>query len=876
MRKSSPGPLARVAAGLLVLRFGHGATDALLGDLEEEYAVHQHPERGRARAEAWFVGQVVGAAWHLAGSEIKRRKRFGRGGRTMGGWVLDLRCTVRGLLRRPLFALGVVLTLALGIGLNVAIFSVAEAVVFEELPYQEPDRLMRVHPEALFYADLTQVEWFAERNTVFSEMAGWGRAIFTLERDGEAEEVRGGRVQWNHFAMLGVEPALGRAFREEDSSGGGSDVLVLSHALWTSSFGADSAIIGTDVSVSGTRYRVVGVLAADHQPIEEDWQAWAPINMDPGHPHAGNAMAFNARLRAGVSAAQAQEEMRSLFQRWATEHQGGSYTPDELAGITVVPLQTFLTGGSDRLLLPALLAVALVLLVACGNLSNLILAHGRARDHEMAIRRAIGAGAGRIGRLVLTEAGLLALVGGAVGLALGAGTLEAFRTALPEVLPRTRGISIDGGVVLFAVAATAAATLISWTLPLVQSGRVAAGRGVRVADTLRSGALRTSHLLVAGQIALTVVLVGSASLTLRSWAALTSEDPGFRPESVVTFRPRFPSGRFSEEEETLLHESMLERLRSAPGVQAAGTVLFMPMHSGGAWTGVRPFDLPEGPDADTEVSVRMVSEGYFEAMGIELVEGRAVTAGDREGTEPVVVLNRQAASLVWPGEAAVGRMLVTGSDEVPRRVVGVVGDVRQSGLASEAFPEIYYPVRQVPSNRRAFAVRVAGDPSSALPGIAAAVHDVDPTIALMDFAPLEQVVGDSISRPRFFTSLLSLFGLTTLALGVVGIWSVTAHAVRRARRELGIRLALGASGPELVRLMAMQGLAPIVTGTAAGLAGFLLIGRAVSGFLYRVEPADPVTLILVPLLLLCVGVAATLGPAVRAGTLDPAEVLREE
>ncbi len=863
MPERTPGPLARAALRLLAWRFGRAAADALIGDLEEEYGAHQRRARGRVGAELWLVAQAAGAWRHLG---------RGTGGGSMGGWVLDLRSTVRGLVRRPLFAAGVVATLALGVGVNVAIFSVADAVVFAELPYEEPDRLVRVHPDALFYADRAQVAWFREESTVFSEMAGWGRSIFTFERDGSAEEVRGARVEWNHFRMLGVQAFLGRTFREEESTGSASRVLVLSHALWARSFGADSSVVGSEVTVAGSPWRVVGVLPPSHQPIEEDWEAWSPLNTDPDHFHANSAMAFNARLRPGVGVTQAQDEMRALFQRYATEVEGDAYAPDELAGIQVVPLRTHLVGGADRLVLPALLAVALVLLVACGNLSNLVLAHGRARAHELAIRRAMGAEAGRIGRLVLTEGALLAVLGGAAGLAVGVLTLEGFRAALPEILPRTRGIAVDGSVVLFAFAATAGAALLSWAAPLLEAGRVPAGplRGHRTGGGGRGGA----RLLVAGQVALTVVLVGPATLTLRSWATLTAEDPGFRPESVVTFRPRFPSGRFAAEEQTALHERMLEQLRRAPGVQAAGTVLFMPMHSGGAWTSVR---APGDDERDVvEVSFRMVSEGYFEAMGIDLLDGRAVSTDDREESEPVVVLNRSAATRLWPAESPVGRTLVTGNAEVGRRVVGVVEDVRQSGLAAAAFPEVYYPVRQVPSTRRAYAVRVAGDPEDALAGIAAAVHAVDPSIALMDFAPLEQIVGDSVRRPRFFTSLLSLFAATALALGLVGVWSVTAHAVRRARRDLGIRLALGAPSADIVRRLALQGLVPVGVGAAVGLAVFVVAGRAFSGLLYGVEPADPATLVLAPLVLLLVGGAATLGPAMRAGRLDPAEVLREE
>ncbi len=792
----------------------------------------------------------------------------------MDGWTMDLRYAARGLARRWTLALGVVLTLALGIGVNVALFTVVDAVVLEDLPYRDADELVRVWPENLFYTNREQTRWTAEQQTVFAEMAGWGRRSYTFETDTEAEEIRGGTVEWNHFRMLGVDPYLGRTFRESDTRGTASDILIVSFDLWQRRWGGDPSLVGRDVIVSGVPMTVVGILPAGHQPTEEDWEAWSPINLDADHWHAHNAMAFNGRTRAGVSLEQAQAEMRTLFARYEVEVRGGELTDEEVAAITVIPLRTFLTGGADRLLLPALLAVGLVLLIACANLSNLLLAHGRARAKEMAVRRAIGAGSTRITRLVLTEGMLLGVIGGAVGILVGAGLLVAFRGSLPEVLPRTRSIAMDPSVLAFATGLTTVAILIAWAVPVARSGRVGPADVLRATDPSGArGGFPTARLLVVGQIALTVLLVGAATLTLRSYASLLGEDSGFRPESVVSFRPRFPSGTGSEEQ-VELHGRMLDALRTTPGVVAAGTVSIMPMHSGGAYSSLRrPGD---DDDERTTVSMRTVTPGYFEAMGIGLAAGRFITIDDRAESELSMVVNRTVLRELGFDERAIGRELALGGGGTPVRLVGVVDDVRQTSLAEAAMPEIYLSVEQLASRRRHYAVRVEGDPAASLDRVAAAVASVDPAIALFDFGPLEQAIGRSVARPRFFMRLLGFFGLTAIALGAVGVWGVTAHGVRRARRALGVRLALGASQLDVARRVAIEGLAPVAAGTLIGLGAFWFVARLFDGFLHAVDPHDPVTLAVTPLVLFAIGILSVLGPALRSRRLEPARILRED
>ena len=626
MPDQGPGPLARLTARLLQSWYGPAESAPLLGDLEEEYRAHRLPTVGRLRSELWFARQVLGSTRHLNRRNHGNRGAPGGGGGGMDGWIQDVRYAVRGIVRKPMLAVGVVATLALGIGVNVALFTVADAVVFEDIPYRDSDRLVRVWPDALFSVNRTENQFISENNTVFEQMAGWGRRGYTFEADGDTQAVRGGTVEWNHFDMLGVTPLLGRTFRSDETTGTASNVLVISYALWQQRYLGDPEVIGTTVMISGEPFQLIGVLGPDHQPTEEHWEAWSPINMDADHWHAQNAMSFNGRLRDGVTLEAAQEDMRRLFQLYATERRDSPLDPDELAAITVVPLRTFLTGGADRLLIPSLIAVGLILLIACGNLSNLLLAHGRARAREMAVRRAIGAGAGRLTRMLLTEGMLMGLVGGLAGIGIAFGLLDIFSTALPEVLPRTRGITVDASVLGFAILATLMATLLAWAAPILQSGRAAPADALRSGDPAgASGGVPVGRLLVAGQVSMTVVLVGAAVLTIRSYGALLMEDPGFDAESVVSFISRFPSGKYSAEEQFAIHDRILEQLRATRGIAGAATVSVMPMHSGGAYTSLEALD---GSEAGGESSqTRDGWNGHFLQGGDPVTYGCDCTRG---------------------------------------------------------------------------------------------------------------------------------------------------------------------------------------------------------------------------------------------------------
>lgn len=868
-----PGSTARAVVRFLFHSLRGAEAEAALGDLEEEYRERRSAGESRAALDAWYVRQAAGAVGHLR--RLERSGVQGRGqGVGMDGWTMDLRYAFRGLGRRWTLALGVVSTLALGLGVNVALFTVADAVVFEDLPYRDSDELVRVWPDALFYTNRTQVLWMQENATVFSEMAGWGRRTYTFEDGPDVEPVRGGKVQWNHFRMLGIDPFLGRGFRESDTSGTASDVLLISWDLWQRRWGADPGIVGREVRVSGVPFTVIGVLPRGHQPAEEDWEVWAPINLDEEHPDIGNAMAFNARLRPGVSLEQARDEMRTLFTRYDADIRGQTLDPETVAAIDVVPLRTFLTDGADRLLFPALLAVGLVLLIACGNLSNLLLAHGRSRAREMAVRRALGAAGSRIGRLVLTEAMVLGSLGGAAGMAIAWLLLGAFETALPEVLPRTRGITFDTSIIGFSLAATAAAIVLSWAGPIIQSRRDSPARVLRGTGDESSKGLPVGRLLVAGQVALTVVLVGAATLTVRSYSALLAEDPGFDAEGVLVFSPRFPSGGFSPEERAAALGEIEFALRATTGVLEVGATTILPMHSGGAYSSVRALDVAQ--DDAVSVSFRSVSPGYFAAMGMELRQGRGLAETDAEETDLVAVINETAVQEAFSGVVPLDQEVVLGGSGTRVRIVGVVEDVRQTTLSDASMSEVYLPFAQVPSGRRSYAVRVSGDAAAAAERVTAAVASVDPSIGLLDFSPLTDALGRSVQRPRFFTSLLTLFGMTALLLGAVGVWGVTAHAARRRRRALGIRLALGASSKAVARRVGIEGLLPVAAGTGVGMVVFWLIGRVFEGLLYGVAPRDPLTFVLVPLILLAVGTASVLGPALRTRSLDPAQVLREE
>ena len=857
--------------------------EALLGDLDEEYRTHVLAERGRLRAGIWYWRQVA-----LSIPRARRATRMhtvhrGAGVRagTGGGFealVKDLAYALRGLRSRPGFTAVALATLALGIGANTAIFSVVDGVVLRPLPYQEPDRLVRVWPEFLLPFELRSALEFKEASQVYEDMSVFGRGLFTLTGDGDPEIARGGRVLANHFALLGVQPALGRGFVPEEGTENGQRAVVLSHGLWQRRYGADPDILGRTIDLGGDAHVVVGVAASDHQPLESDWQLWVPIRVSPAALDGGGGMAVNGRLRPGATVAEAQDEARRLYAE-RRRIEGAEATPDELADLTVVPLREWMVGETGTRLLVLLGAVASVLLIAAANVANLLLALGGARTRELAVRRALGAGRGRIVRQLLTEAAVLGVLGGVLGVLGGHAALAVGAPHLPAEIPRVQEVGIDGRVLAFALALSLGSALVFGLVPALRATASAASDGL--ADGVRGTAgrrqLRLNQGLVAAEVALAVVLVTGAGLMLRSFWQLNRVDPGFEPAGVLSLRLSPPADLEGPEEIVAFHQEVLDRVGRVPGVRSVGAIQFLPMRPGGWWSRYRVEGVAPPPERDMTVAMRVVTPAYFATMGIAVEAGRAFAGEDRAETAPVIIVNQALARSAWPGEDPVGRILMVGVDQpAPYRVVGVVEDVRQAELQTDSHPEAYLPLSQWPWWSLFYAVRVDGDPAAAAPAVRRAIWSVDDGAPISSVAPLDDVVGATVAETRFFTGLLTAFGGLALLLGAVGVYGVMSYVVSLQSRDIGIRIALGAASGRVLSGTLRRGLMPVALGLVLGMGAALVVGRVLEGTLYQVEATDPATLVAVPLVLMGAALVALYLPARRASRLDPMRVLRND
>lgn len=803
----------------------------------------------------------------------------------------DLRFALRSLARRPGFTLIALLTLALGLGANVAIFSVVQGVVLRPLPYTDADRLVRLEPDSLFPSSLEEALYLEDHSQTLDGVAAWGRALFLLETDdAPPEELRGAVVDPGHFEVLGAPPALGRGFEARDGQIGADPVVILSYELWQRRFGGDESVVGRQVQFSGRARTVVGVVGSDHQRIEEDWQVWAPMVRDV-ESFGNRPLAINARLADGVSTRAAQHELRTLWaRRWA--EQGSGASEDKIAAVTVVPLRDWLLGDADLRLMLLLGAVGLVLLIACINVANLLLARGGSRRHELSVRAALGAGRGRLVRLLVVESLVLGTAGGALGLVLGASLLRLGLPHLPADLPRAGGIGLDETVFLFAAVASLLASVLFGLLP---AWRSVLGSSERK-DELRSrGFGRGSWVgptLVASEVALALTVVVVAGLLTKSFTQLDRVDPGFTAEGVVALRPSPPPARYDSPEMIVeYYRQVMDAVSAVPGVERVGAIPFLPMTSGGAWSRYRT-DATRAATGDLPgTSMRVVTPDYFATMGIARLAGRAFDPQDDSDAPPVVVVNRTLAQSAWPGAASwdevVGKTLFLGGEEsTPLQVVGVVGDVRQSRLGEPAFAEVYLPFAQDPWSRMYVAARLAkgADPSrraevlpaQIFPAVREAVLSVDRNVAVSAAIHLDDVVGATSAGAGFLAALLSAFGILALVLGAIGVYGVMAQGVLARRRELGIRMALGAQRSDVLRGTLARGLRPVAVGLALGAAGSVGAGRFLDGLLFEVATGDPGVLAASAAILTVAAWLAVLGPARRASRVDPMVVLREE
>jgi putative ABC transport system permease protein len=790
----------------------------------------------------------------------------------------DLRFGLRLLLRQPAFTLLVVLTLALGIGANTSIFSVVNGVLLSPLPYPAPERLVAVwghHPDiGRESASLPDFLDWREGARSFEQLAAWFPTLYNVTGEGEPERVVGVRTTANFFQTLGISPARGRAFDRGEDREGKTTVVVLSHGFWKRRMGEDPAALGRTLTLNGVPHTVIGI-APESFRFNPDAEMWVPLPMDTQSNRRSDFLRVIGRLAPSATVEQAQEELRAVMRRLAEQY------PDTNARWTVeaVSLHEDLVGESRPALLIFMGAVGLVLLIACANVANLMLARSARRQRELAVRAALGASRLRLVRQMLTESILLALMGGGLGLLLAVWGIDGLRAAGLDLVPGQTEIGIDEQVLAFTVGLSLVTGVLFGLAPALRLP------GSNLDDTLRAGArgltggmgLRQLRgLLVLGEVALALVLLVGAALLLRSFDRLQRVDTGFEPEGVLTLRLLLPASKYPGDPQlAAFYEQLTERVAALPGVEAAGIINAVPLASGTPYNTFTIQGRAPDPNAVEDAETFSVSPGYFRSLGIPLRSGRLLESQDGASAQPVALINETMARRFWAGRDPLGaRVSLDATNWFT--VVGIVGDVRNAALQKEPHAQLYFPASQLPRRAMFLAVRTTGEPMGLVGSLRREVSTLDPDLPLADIATMEQRLGRAAAKPRVNVLLLGGFAAVALLLAGIGIYGVISQMVVQRTREIGIRMALGARQRDVLRLMILQGMTPALVGIALGLAVAWASSRLMAKLLYGVSATDPVSFFTVPIFLAAVAFLAAWLPARRARRVDPTEALRQE
>lgn len=819
----------------------------------------------------------------------------------MHNLLQDFRYGLRTLRKNPGFAAAAILVLALGIGANTAIFSVVNAVLLRPLPFAHPEQLVQIWhtpPQKSFpgmkefaVSAANYLDWQAQ-NHVFEHTAIYTWGAYNLTGRGEPVFITARRVSSDFFAVLQAEPLLGRVFVPEEDHPGRDRVVVLSETFWRNQFAADPNIVGQDINLDGEAYRVIGVMRARFQfPITSDpsfaVKLWAPLAMTDRERavRAEHHYAVIGRLRSGVTVQQAQAELDTISHRLEQEYPAD----DNGWGAVVIPLREELVGDVRTPLLVLLGAVALVLLIACANAANLVLARTISRQREIAVRSALGASRTRVVRQVLCETVVLSLVGGALGLLIAHFGVKLIVAFFASKLPSAAAISLDASVLAFTFSVALLTGIVAGLLPAIRLSRVNVNEALKQGNRTSSDAAsnRTRGLLIVSEVALSLMLLIGAGLMIRSLWMLRNVDPGLDPHNVLALDPAISRTAFPQPQQQIaFYSQVLQSIRALPGIESAGVIDSIPLDNGGSVQPVQLEGHPVQAMADQpEVSVRLVSPGYLRAMHIPLLRGRDFNEQDNADNPATVLINQAMAKRLWPNEDPLGRHVTMYffPDKV-REVVGIVGDVKDEGLNKPAPATLYMPLGQLTAGATAawrsfplwIVVRTSSQPSSAAPEVIHAIHELNASLPIQEVNTMEDFVMNSVSQQRFNMLLLASFAGLALVLAAVGIYSVLAYTVRRRVREIGIRMALGAQTSDVVRLIVSEGMKPTAIGLLAGIAGALALGRVISSLLYGVRPSDFATFASVCFVLLSVALAASLVPAYRATRVEPVSTLREE
>jgi putative ABC transport system permease protein len=815
----------------------------------------------------------------------------------MDSLLQDLRYSVRRLLKSPTFSLVVVLTLALGIGANTAIFSAVNAVLLRPLGYGDPDRLVTIehlYPSLGGMKAPVSAPGFVDyqrRARSIESMAVETNWAANLTGQGEPTRLQGARVTGRFFGTLQVPALTGRTLRPDEDSVGRDHVVVLSYGLWHRLFGGSPAVVGRSLSLNGESYEVVGVMPSGFRDAENrNVELWAPLAFRPEQLVDGDRtreyLNLVARTRVGVPLEQAATEMRTIAEQLKRQY------PDQYMAdwtLTVTPLAQRMVGNVRPALLVLLGAVGFVLLIACANVANLLLARAAARSKEIAVRTALGASRDRLIRQLLTESILLALAGGVLGLLLAFWGVRAIIAINPANLPRAEEIGVDGPVMVFTLIISLVTGLLFGLAPAVHTaaadlhGMLKEGGRGSAGDRGGQGMRR---MLVVAEVALALTLLTGAGLLIKSFARLQGVDPGFDPDHLLTFTLALPPARYpTDTAQIAFFDQALPALAAVPGVRAVGGSSVMPF-SGGWTTGSFQIEGYQPPprQPDPWGDIRIVSPGYFETLRVPLRRGRLLSEQDRAGTPLVAVVDEECVRRYWPHEDPIGKRITFGppagaTDTSSRewvQVVGVVGHTKQEGLDGENRLQLYLPLRQAGRPMFTLAARTAGDPESYANAVRRAVRSVDPDQPISNIASMDELISKSVGQRRLSMMLLSLFSGIALVLASVGIYGLMSYSVAQRSRELGVRIALGAARIDVLRLVLRQGMALAVSGIVIGVVAAFALGRLIESQLYGVHAGDPGTILVVALLLGITALAANLVPAWRATRVDPAVVLREE
>jgi predicted permease len=881
--------------------------ESVLRDIEEELRIHVEMETETNIKRGMAPDEARAAALKSFGALV-RNTELGydiRGGGLLETLLQDLRYGARMLLKNPGFTMIAVATLSLGIGANTAIFSVLYGVLLKPLSYPDPNLTVRVWQAApasgfarLGFSE-TQLVRLRAGNQSFQQLGGYAIRSANLTDQNETQRIAVAWVTAGVFESLGVHPALGRAFRQEDEAPGSQRVAILSNEMWRRQYSGDANILGQVIRLDDNPVTVVGVMPPDFRlpedlSIPQGAQLWLPVRIDPANLSGGSYyLQPIARLKPGVRPEQALTEVIAVFAQLRQDHPQEAIN-DPGYNIRVLPLHSDLVGAVKKALWVLVGAVGLVLLIACANVSSLLLARAAGRHKEIAVRAALGAGRGRLIRQLLTESALIALLGGAGGVTLAAWGVELIAKTNLINAPRLSQVSLNITVLLFTLGICLVAAALFGLAPAAQVSRIDLNRALREEGRGLAGSAGTNRIqraLVVSEVALAVMLVIAAGLLLRSFDRLLRIDPGFNVKNLLTVNIDLPASRYQDRPRvTAFYDQLLERARALPGVVSAAATSGLPLTGtsgdtvfrieGRLGSGVVDQTTPPNRGAYGHLYFWQVTPDYFKTMGIALRQGRALRASDDANAPPVVVINETMARSFWPNESPLGkRIQLFSSEKRPlAEIVGVVRDVPLRQLNEEAKPEAYISPKQglarTPARGMSLVARTAADPLALAEAVRREVRALDSIVPVFGVSDAEHALGQTVAQPRFNLILLGLFAVVALLLAGVGVYGVLANAVRQRTREIGVRLALGARPGAVFRLVIRQGTGLAGVGIGIGLGGSFVLTRYLESLLYEVKPTDPLTFSGVALLLLGVALLACWIPARRATKVDPMRALR--